>query len=308
VAIRRSGWLFVGVLLLGCGSAGSSAVDVVSDAASSSDAGVDASWSDADVDASAPDVGALDAGEGPAMPLADAGLDSRNDPFAGCGQSAGYPGVDGGGCTLGALDQQKMVDYEDRTLGYSAHDVMDAINDPGVGTLSWWDGTRTKIRFHTTYGAQAVRIDNYPPYQGYCYRDMRIDELPSSLGTDDGRLAEQRGVSIVAIDLGGPNFAAAWPSWDGAFDVTKLKGSFSVPPEWQRPGNDVQYLTVVYNTRRNTCSPSCGPGESFDSIDHACTNHAGKLMFQSQPKRCIEQFEQPCPELFYATAATWEWD
>ena len=116
----------------------------------------------------------------------------------------------GGTCpepTRSAPFVYQSVATDDDSLGYTAADVLNAINNSKVGDLLWMDGTRTKLRFSArqavfTPTPSSAPVSVYDPPPGACYRSLAIDFI-ATLTSDDGRLNETLGGSVTTYDEGG---------------------------------------------------------------------------------------------------------
>ena len=105
-----------------------------------------------------------------------------------------------GACSVAVSSQPVTID--DATLGYSAKDVLAAINQSAVGDLIWFDGTQTKLRFDAQFARdQPISVVNPPPNAGFCYRSMNFNIL-ASITTDDGRWNEALDGSVAVTDRG----------------------------------------------------------------------------------------------------------
>jgi hypothetical protein len=202
---------------------------------------------------------------------------------------------------------------DDHTLGYSARDVLAAFNSPGVGTLSWWDGTRTTVHVHAepvddSPGSSwtpppTVTVSAPPPASGYCNRSMRIATM-LRLSTDDGRWEQDLTTTLVALDYGA-RFQVVWPSF-GDLELPSATGRLAFPDWWVRPGHRLA-LQIVVQPASNLCSAYC-PNQTVPSgrDEPLCTTAGGKLVATSFADEVERRERVPeCPRV--GTLATWTW-
>ena len=192
------------------------------------------------------------------------------------------------------------VDFDDTTLGHSARDVGIAFSKNGPGLLRWFDGSQTVLHITADVSRASVTIDDPPPYQGYCARIMRLENVTFAITTDDGRLSETVFSSLIADDVGGP-VVSIWSEL--ALDIEQVQGSLKVPDNWRLPEHTQQHLSFIVNSRTNLESPYCLVGEPRDEKPTSdCTASSGKIVYYGSLSRG-EIYQSLVVEL----VATWNW-
>ena len=222
-------------------------------------------------------------------------------------------GTTASGC-LSDPDSGPSVPVDDLTLGYSPQEVLDAANAGSMGSLTWWDGTTTRLRFRLDPGPDTLfLVQVNPPNAGYCDRSMSILHLVATLETDDGRLAEQLPANLEVRDRG-QRFEVANINLDvnlpnGQLLPADIKGTFatdiraSLPPETTGIAFAVSILA-----KGAACLPGCAPG-----ADPGTSGPLGPLGNQTcfVPSGLITAYVSYPGGLFCgssAYAASWQWD
>jgi hypothetical protein len=208
-------------------------------------------------------------------------------------------------------DVGPSVPVDDLTLGYSPQEVLDAVNAGSTGSLTWWDGTTTRLRFRIDPSPDTLfYVEVNPPNAGYCDRAMNILHLVATLETDDGRLAEQLPANISVRDVG-QRFEVANINLDvtangGQLLPADIKGTLatdiraSLPPETTQIAFALSVLV-----KGAACLPYCAPGEDPRTRgplgDQSCFVPSGLItVYVSYPGGTF------CGSTAYA--ASWQWD
>jgi hypothetical protein len=220
------------------------------------------------------------------------------------------------------------VSIDDDSLGYSAADVLNVVNNSKVGDLLWMDGTRTKLRF----SAQLAAYPGFPevsvldPGPGGCRRSLQFD-IVATLTSDDGRLNETLpGCNVITYDQGGPfdinhvlvvlgslgNAAPVARDTGDAASVTPDAGDAAaarsgvgtirsvIPPLLGLTGDaDIQY-SVQFVLKGATCSDYCEPGQMPPNLPAAyCFRPSGLIIVSATG---------PDYSCISANVASWEWE
>jgi hypothetical protein len=178
---------------------------------------------------------------------------------------------------MGDVRLTAEVEPDNRELGFTALEAV-AFLGPSTGQLTWHDGAMTEIDVRFSRSG-TVRIDRYPPRQGYCYPSMRIaGEL--QLGTSDGRLQERLPAKLIAMRGPGGQLDAVFPMFDGPIEPAS---NGLIPADWRTPGN-TERLDVQIDAPGNRKSAFCGLDERpvSDPLER-CTDRPGVLRFVSYP-------------------------
>jgi hypothetical protein len=190
------------------------------------------------------------------------------------------------------------VATDDASLGYTAQDVLDAVNESAEGSLTWYDGMKTKLRFAaqlaTAPGLWETGVAVYDPPPGGCFRRMRIG-IQATFVTDDGRLQASISGAVTAQDEGGPfdiNHVAV-AILEGSFDDSDGPLASAVPALIGVPAADCQYRFELM-LKGATCSWNCDPGVS------GCLAPGGTLSVQGTDYAAMQ-----CAS---ANVAKWTWD
>ena len=284
-------------------------------------------------------------GSGP-VPI-DAGADGPK-VWAGCAVPESSPPAaygplpnSGGTCPMPTSRKPlyyQTVPIDDDSLGYTAADVLNVVNNSKVGDLLWMDGTRTKLRFN----AQLAPFLNYSevsvldPGPGGCYRSLELG-ITATLTSDDGRLNETLpGCNVITHDQGGPfdinhvlvllgsfgdtapvaqNGGDAAPVGQDAGDAASATSDAGggapakldlgtirsvIPPMLGLTGDtNIQY-SVQFVLKGATCSDYCGPGQSPPNVPSAyCFRPSGLITVSANG---------PNYTCISANVASWQWE
>jgi hypothetical protein len=197
---------------------------------------------------------------------------------------------------------------DDKTLGYSPQDVLDAANLGATGSLTWWDGTTTKLHFQlaTTPMTELHILDN-PPNAGFCDRSMRLWYLTATFKTDDGRLAESIAANVIVNDFGQPftpedvsvNFDQPFLDRTNPTSLAGTKGTLATDLAGFFPsGTTVSDFSLSLFLKGMSCAPGCAPGASPNGMDPpggSCTGSSGVILANVY-----------CQKPVYV--ARWQWD
>jgi hypothetical protein len=219
----------------------------------------------------------------------------------------GDPHVKNMWCTTDS-DVGATVLIDDMTLGYSPQNVLDAANLGATGSLTWWDGTTTKVHFHlaTTAKTEFHILDN-PPNAGFCDRSMRLWYLKATLLSDDGRLAESFSANIVVNDVGQPfkpedifiGFDQPFLDGTNQASLTGTNGTLATDLAGFFPsGTTATSFALLVSPKGLSCIPGCGPGSSPNGMDPPEANCFG-------PSGVIVA-NVYCQKSVYV--ARWQWD
>jgi hypothetical protein len=205
-----------------------------------------------------------------------------------------------------------IVAVDDRTLGYSPQDVLDAANAGATGSMTWWDGTTTKVHFHldVTPKTEFSVVDN-APNAGFCSRTMGILGLVATLTSDDGRLAESTSASIGVVDYGGRfKLEDVTVSLNQPFIVGNnqqpdaTKGTLAVDVRKAFPSGTLNAgFSVTLLLKGIGCVPGCPPGTSpngMDPLTSGCSASSGLIMASERLA------SGGCVASVYV--GRWEWD
>jgi hypothetical protein len=242
------------------------------------------------------------------------------------------PPADGGTCAFFGPEQSVALD--DASWGYSAQDVLDAVNSSAVGDLVWLDGTQTKLHF-TVQAADTgeiqggeIAVSNPPANEG-CGREMLIGIL-ASVVTDDGRLDESVPGTIGVSDSGTGQLdlnritfnLSLLPSPQSATAVTQTGdgGAYVQPPPPALTGTagtvipplagvpakqSVQFL-VELTVKGATCSPVCAPGQPpTGAPNDPCYPASGRITMEWNSAESSGVY--PCVTNWVHVAA-WQWE
>ncbi len=242
------------------------------------------------------------------------------------------PPADGGTCTFFGPDQ--VVALDDVSLGFSAQDVLEAVNNSAVGDLVWLDGTKTKLHFSVQAAGNGVvqggevSVSNAPPNQG-CFRGMLIT-ISASVVTDDGRLDEIAQGTVSAQDLGTGQLdldqvavnLALLPPPQSATAVTRtgdggtlvsppppaLTGTAGtvIPPLAGVPANQSVQFFIELVVKGATCSLACDPGQRPSGAPNdPCYPPSGRITMVWSSADPSGSF--PCVATSVHVAA-WQWE
>jgi hypothetical protein len=211
------------------------------------------------------------------------------------------------GCVNGSMSSASVT-IGDMTLGYSPQDVLDAANAGTTGSLTWWDGSTTKLRFHLdTAPDTEFHILPNPPNAGFCNREMTLVNLVATLQTDDGRLGEQLHATIVVVDF----FQRFTPdrielSIDSPF-TKDLKGTLATDLQPLLP-QDVTGARFDFSflAKGSTCLPGCVPGQTPRSTGPGPLGNSSCFVPSGLIMAFVSYGGGVCPSTAYA--ASWQWD
>ena len=200
---------------------------------------------------------------------------------------------------------------DDRTLGFTAADLLDAVVGPGIADLTWYDGTSTTLRLSARYVNLSVEVARPDAPDAGTIPFAACGELDAgqailTLSTDDGRLA---GEDITALFVGGtqPNQPTiVVPVFSGGIDLATVHGSLTLPDDWGAVAGSAQVGLVGVVPKSSSCSPSCLPNPTaadtaWSATESAC-GYDGKLV----AKFAVNAPPPACSGAS-TTVATWRW-
>ncbi|HZL16531.1 MAG TPA: hypothetical protein VFG23_02175 [Polyangia bacterium] len=242
------------------------------------------------------------------------------------------PPADGGTCNFFGPEQPVALD--DASWGYSAQNVLDAVNNSAVGDLVWLDGTKTKLHFSvqaTDTGAVQggeVEVSNPTSNEG-CARAMVIS-ISANVVTDDGRFDETVGGTVSISDSGAGQLdldqiavnLALLPAPESATAVATIgDGGTHVPPPPPAltgtagavipplagvPANQTVQFLIELVVKGATCSRACAPGQPpSGAANDPCYPPSGRITMEwnsTDPNRSF-----PCIANSVHVAA-WQWE
>jgi hypothetical protein len=216
-----------------------------------------------------------------------------------------------GSVCLSDPDAGVRVAIDDLTLGYSPQEVLDAANAGSTASLTWWDGTTTRLRFRIDPSPDTLfYVQVNPPNANYCDRAMNIEHLVATLETDDGRLAEQLPANISVRDQG-QRFQIADINLDVDLDggqllPADLKGTLATDiSAWLPPETSRFAFAFSVLLKGAACLPYCAPGTVPQAGgplgDQTCFAPSGLItVYATYPSGLF------CGSNAYA--ASWQWD
>jgi hypothetical protein len=219
-----------------------------------------------------------------------------------------------GSVCLSDPDFGSTVAIDDLTLGYSPQEVLDAANAGSTASLTWWDGTTTRLRFRIDPSPDTLFfVEVNPPNANYCDRATNILHLVATLETDDGRLAEQLPANISVRDRG-QRFEIADINLDvnlasGQRLPSDLKGTLATDIRaWLPPETSEVVFALSVLMKGAACLPYCAPGAVPQSGgplgNQTCFVPSGLItVYASYGTDSSAAF---CGSNAYA--ASWQWD
>jgi hypothetical protein len=195
------------------------------------------------------------------------------------------------------------VTVDDRSLGFTATDLLGRFGSGSTGQLTWYDGTSTTLHFQVRYDQPMVRVTG-PGAGGApaACRTMEVQGAVLTLSTDDGRLsAEDYPAYLYAELVGGTTTVWADAS---SIQVGQLHGSFRAPADWSY-GPLSHRLGLQFTPQPESCNVRCAPSAAgsayaFSSTLESC-GYDGKLVWVG-----LNDGSRGCTP--YATVAAWQWN
>jgi hypothetical protein len=223
----------------------------------------------------------------------------------------GYPGDPGYSSVGCGIHPTQPTSADDRTLGFTAADLLDAIVGPGIADLTWYDGTSTTLRLSARYVNLHVEVAHPDDPDAGTIPFAACGELDAgqaivTLSTDDGRLA---GEDITGL-FGGETYPNGQTIFvadlSGRIDLATAHGSLTLPDDWGAVAGSAQVELVGVTPKSSSYSPSCPANSTAADTAWAATESAcgydGKLVARfkvnAPPPACSQAS---------TTIATWRW-
>lgn len=200
---------------------------------------------------------------------------------------------------------------DDRTLGFTAADLLDAIVGPGIADLTWWDGTSTTLHVSARYVNLSVEVarpdapDADRTFIAAC-GELAAGQAIVTFSTDDGRLAgeEMTGQFVGETQPNQP--AMFFPFLYNGIDLATAHGSLTLPDDWGAVPGSAKLALLGLAPKSSSYSPDCPPNPTaadtaWSATDSSC-GYDGKLVAKfgvsAPPPTC---------SMASATIATWRW-